>query len=110
MAALMAALQQGGAGEGGPPAFQFPGAGMGMAPPPKPKTLLQKLMPLIHVLAAWLLLAYFVLWKEPEAYEATTHGSELANSRWRRWAELGWKSPEDGFGVQTVVRLLQLLL
>ncbi|KAL1952391.1 hypothetical protein VTO73DRAFT_1540 [Trametes versicolor] len=105
MATLMAALQQGGAGEGAPPGFQFPGAGtgmMGMAPPPKPKTLLQKLMPLIHVLSAWFLLAYFVSWKEPEAYEAKTHGSELASSRWRRWAELGWKSPDDGFGVQTV--------
>ncbi|KAI0638888.1 hypothetical protein C8Q77DRAFT_1078163 [Trametes polyzona] len=105
MAALMSALQQGGAGA--PPGFQFPGAGMGMgmappAAPPKPKTFLQKLMPIIHIIAAWVLLAYFVLWKEPEAYEVKTHGSELASSRWRRWAELGWKSPEDGWGVQTV--------
>ncbi|KAH9850581.1 hypothetical protein C2E23DRAFT_869807 [Lenzites betulinus] len=103
MAALMAALQQGGAGA--PPGFQFPGAGMGMAPPsaaPKPKSLLQRLMPVIHILAAWLLLAYFVLWREPEAYDAKTHASPLADSRWRRWADLGWKSPEDGWGVQTV--------
>ncbi|KAI0641087.1 hypothetical protein C8Q79DRAFT_991594 [Trametes meyenii] len=105
MAALMSALQQGGGGAGAPPGFQFPGAGMGTAAPstnPKPKTFVQKAMPIIHIVAAWVLLVYFVLWKEPEAYEAKTHGAELAESRWRRWAELGWKSPEDGWGVQTV--------
>ncbi|KAI0358872.1 hypothetical protein OH77DRAFT_1113012 [Trametes cingulata] len=101
MAALMSALQPGGGGPI-PPGMQFPAAGMGMAPPPKPKTFLQKVMPIVHVLAAWALLAYFVLWKEPEAYEAKTHGTELAGSRWRRWAELSWKSPEDGWGVQPV--------
>ncbi|CDO71732.1 hypothetical protein BN946_scf184920.g16 [Trametes cinnabarina] len=103
MAALMSALRQGGAGA--PPGFQFPGAGVGMgtpAQPPKSKTFVQKLLPLIHVLAAWALLAYFVLWKEPEAYEAKTHGLGLAESRWRRWADLSWKSPEDGWGVQPV--------
>ncbi|KAI0369861.1 hypothetical protein BV20DRAFT_995869 [Pilatotrama ljubarskyi] len=104
MVALMSALQQQGAGGGMPPGMQFPGAGLGMAPLPKPKTLLQKLMPVIHLLAAWMLLAYFVLWKEPEAYEARTHGTDMAGSRWRRWAELSWKSPEDGWGVQPVVR------
>ncbi|KAH9891202.1 hypothetical protein C8Q73DRAFT_792635 [Cubamyces lactineus] len=103
MAALMSALQQGGAGA--PPGFQFPGAGMGMgmsSAPPKPKTFLQKILPLVHIIAAWALLAYFVLWKEPEVYDAKTHGSELAEGRWRRWADLGWKSPEDGWGVQAV--------
>ena len=101
MAALMNALQQGGAGA--PPGFQFPGAGISPAETtlPKPKTLLQKLMPVIHIISAWALLAYFALWKEPEAFDAKTHGSR--ESLWRRWAELGWKSPEDGWGVQAVV-------
>ncbi|KAI1790490.1 hypothetical protein LXA43DRAFT_507118 [Ganoderma leucocontextum] len=100
MAALMAALQQGGAGA--PPAFPFPGAGKtpSQNAPPRPKTLLQKLLPIIHIISAWALLAYFSLWKEPEAYDAKTHGSR--ESHWRRWAELSWKSPEDGWGVQTV--------
>ena len=101
MAALMSALQQGGAGA--PPAFQFPGAGAAATQTaPKPKTLLQKLMPIIHVVCAWMLLAYFVFWKEPETYEESTHGS-TAGSRWRRWADLAYKAPEDSFGVQTVV-------
>lgn len=101
MAALMAALQQGGAGT--PPAFPFPGAGKtpSEAGPPKPKTLLQKLLPIIHIVSAWALLAYFTLWKEPEAFLAKTHGS--LESQWRRWADLSWKSPEDGWGVQAVV-------
>ncbi|TBU56205.1 hypothetical protein BD310DRAFT_1040636 [Dichomitus squalens] len=100
MAALMNALQQGGAGT--PPGFQFPGAGMAPAETVslKPKTLLQKLMPVIHIISAWALLAYFALWKEPEAYDAKTYGSR--ESLWRRWAELSWKSPEDGWGVQAV--------
>ncbi|KAI0761161.1 hypothetical protein BD413DRAFT_591879 [Trametes elegans] len=100
MAALMSALQQGGGGA--PPGFQFPGAGLAQSSPPKPKTFVQKLMPIIHVVAAWALLAYFVLWREPEAFDAKTHGAQPAESRWRRWAELSWKSPEDGWGVQTV--------
>ncbi|RDX51570.1 hypothetical protein OH76DRAFT_1435579 [Lentinus brumalis] len=101
MAALMAAFQQGGAGA--PPGFQFPGAGLGAAQSaaPKPKTLLQKLMPLVHIIAAWVLLAYFALWKEPEIYEERTHGS-VAGSRWQRWADLAWKAPEGDFGVQWV--------
>ncbi|KAI0324455.1 hypothetical protein GY45DRAFT_380364 [Cubamyces sp. BRFM 1775] len=86
-----------------PPDADPMGMGMGMSSaPPKPKTFLQKILPLVHIIAAWVLLAYFVLWKEPEAYDAKTHGSELAEGRWRRWADLGWKSPEDGWGVQAV--------
>ncbi|OSD05711.1 hypothetical protein PYCCODRAFT_1475213 [Trametes coccinea BRFM310] len=103
MAVLMSALQQGGAGA--PPGFQFPGAGMGMgmpAQPPKPKTLIQKLLPLIHVLAAWALLAYFVLWAEPQVYEKRPRLIGLPEGRWRRWADLSWKSPDDVWGVQQV--------
>ncbi|KAI0762475.1 hypothetical protein C8Q74DRAFT_1371505 [Fomes fomentarius] len=101
MAALMSALQQGGAGA--PPGHQFPGAGFGPAQsaPPKPKTLLQKLMPIVHIISAWTLLAYFILWKEPEVHEASTHGAS-SEGVWRRWAELSWKPAEDSWSVQTV--------
>ncbi|THH30390.1 hypothetical protein EUX98_g3793 [Antrodiella citrinella] len=78
---------------------------MGMqqpAAPRPPKTFLQKLMPVVHMVAAWMLFAYFVLWKEPEAYDARAHGSILVEGRWKRWAELGWKNAADGWGVQTV--------
>ncbi len=74
--------------------------------PPAPKTFLQKVMPLIHLLVAWILLAYFVAWKEPEVFEEKSHGSLTSGGVWSRWAQLGWKHPGEGFGVQLVVRLL----
>lgn len=102
LAALMQSFNQ--------PGAQSPlGAFSGFAPPqppapPKPKTLLQKLIPLIHILAAWILLAYFVLWREPAAFDAQSHGAGGASGDWwRRWAELGWKHPGDGWGVQALV-------
>lgn len=54
-------------------------------------TKLQKAMPLLHMLAMWCLLAYFVLWMEPKAYEQFGAGEVV--SVWRRWAELGRSSP-----------------
>ncbi|GBE78578.1 hypothetical protein BKA93DRAFT_902562 [Sparassis latifolia] len=68
----------------------------------KPKTFLQKVLPLVHLLVAWALLAYFVFWKEPESYDLRTHGAVLSDTRWTRWAELAWKFPEQGWGVQAV--------
>ncbi|KAI0757546.1 hypothetical protein C8Q80DRAFT_1092190 [Daedaleopsis nitida] len=100
MAALMSALQQGGGGA--PPGFQFPGAGVAPAQAaPKRKTVLQKLMPIVHIVCAWALLAYFVIRREPEVHEAQTHGA-VSEGVWRRWAELSWKAPEDSWSVQTV--------
>ncbi|KAH8101549.1 hypothetical protein BXZ70DRAFT_933823 [Cristinia sonorae] len=99
LAAMMAAMTQQSGGAPNPFANM---AGMTMEPPapPAPKTRLQKLMPVIHLVAAWLLFAYFAFWKEPEMFEAS-HGLLPAN-RWRRWAELGWKDSKDGWGVQAV--------
>lgn len=86
---------------------------MGMSPqdllaslvPPAPtkRTLLQKILPIVHLVAGWLLLAYFVIWKEPQAYDAKPGAADATEGRWRRWAELSWKSPNDGWGVQFVV-------
>ena len=104
LAALLTAMTQQ-QKEGGQEMFgNIPGMTMQPPTPPAPKTLLQKVMPLVHLVAAWLLFAYFVIWKEPEAYDVRSHGSVLAQSRWKRWAEMGWKNPVDGWGVQAVVR------
>lgn len=95
-----------------------------MAPeaPRKPPTLAQKLLPLLHLLAAWALLAFFVLLREPAAW-ATGGGQwglgwEVDRDGWgwgvlRRWGELG-RTPgrgalggavgEGGYAVQGVVR------
>ncbi|KZT24718.1 hypothetical protein NEOLEDRAFT_412785 [Neolentinus lepideus HHB14362 ss-1] len=56
-----------------------------VATPPKPLSTLRKLMPLIHILATWCLLAYYVLIAEPRASPAQpTNG-------WQKWADLAWR-------------------
>ncbi|KAH9920339.1 uncharacterized protein B0H18DRAFT_1025037, partial [Fomitopsis serialis] len=92
LAAMMASMTQPGG---------MPGIPQQKVAAAKPKTRLQKLLPFIHLTAAWMLLIYFVLWREPDVFETRTHRL-LSDSVWRRWAELGWKSPSDGWGVQPV--------
>ncbi|KAJ7155895.1 hypothetical protein B0H12DRAFT_45727 [Mycena haematopus] len=53
------------------------GAGMGMGKAPDvapPKTLVQRLMPAVHLFSVWALLMYFVLVMEPAAHEAGAGG------------------------------------
>jgi hypothetical protein len=88
----------------------FPPFGPGMAgnfpgamEDPKPKTKLQKALPLLHLIAMWCLLAYFVLWAEPKVYRDAT-GQELRMSAvglFKRWAELGGRSPLLSNAMQT---------
>jgi hypothetical protein len=92
LAALMAQISQG-----------QPGKNPAVSVTPKPRTLLQKLVPVLHLLSVWALLAYFVLWKEPEAYEARTFEAMAGGGRWRRWAELDRGNLAVGWGVQVVV-------
>lgn len=108
LAAMIAAMTQQQQGGGQAPMGGFPGMNMEPPAPRPPKTLLQKVMPVVHLVAAWFLFAYFFTWREPLAYELQSHGSVLGASRWRRWAELAWKSPVEGWGVQAVVRSLSL--
>lgn len=111
LAALMASF-----GQQAPPP---PGAA-GKAPSPAaPPTRVQRLMPLIHLLAVWALLAYFVLWKEPKAFSGVV-GAAVgvgggAEGRWARWADLGWRgtgvaasgfTSVGGWAVQFVVRII----
>lgn len=93
LAALMASMAQ----PGGMPSMPQQKVAVS-----KPKTRLQKLLPFVHLIAAWILLMYFVLRREPEAFESRTHHAPSGNL-WRRWAELAWESPGDGWGVQPVV-------
>ncbi|KIM81713.1 hypothetical protein PILCRDRAFT_821063 [Piloderma croceum F 1598] len=105
LAALMA--QFSGQGQPGMNTTDF----LGKAPtqPTKPVTRLQKLMPLLHLLSVWTLLAYFVFWKEPQAFEAGfgsvgVYTSMIGgrSSLARRWAELGSGIGRDGWGVEAV--------
>lgn len=67
----------------------------------KPKTTLQKLLPLIHVLSMWALLAYFVFFQEPQLYEAI---GGLANEN-RDRVMVRWSAfAKEVARVQAVVR------
>jgi len=75
------------------PFLQPPSASQ-QATAPKPPSRLQKLLPLVHLISMWLLLAYFMLWVEPRAGGGVAGvGDEnlnfLGGKFWRRWAELG---------------------
>lgn len=74
---------------------QFQGSGHqpGMGAPAQrrqPPTLFQKLVPILHLLSVWTLLAYFILWKEPEAW--------ASGARFDR-GELGWEGMLGRWGV-----------
>jgi hypothetical protein len=75
------------------------------AQPTKSPTRLQKFMPLLHLISVWVLLAYFVFWKEPHAF-ATGYGSVGASSLPGRWGELVSGIRRDGWGVEAVVSVL----
>ncbi|KAF8898330.1 hypothetical protein BD779DRAFT_1483383 [Infundibulicybe gibba] len=51
-----------------------------------PPTRLQKIMPFVHLVSMWALVAYFVFIREPGAYKEM---GGLAGVGWGRWAELG---------------------
>jgi len=65
--------------------------------PVKPKTLLQRALPLFHLLCMIGLLVWFVLWREPEQFAATIKregGEQVINvSKTSRWAGLSKESP-----------------
>jgi GET complex subunit GET2 len=107
LAALMAQFS----GQGQPGMNTTDSLGKAPAQPTKPVTRLQKLMPLLHLLSVWTLLAYFVFWKEPQAFEAgfESVGSMIGGRRssLARWAELGSGIGRDGRGVEAVVSVLQ---
>ncbi|KAI6107388.1 hypothetical protein EDD16DRAFT_1729438 [Pisolithus croceorrhizus] len=81
-----------------------PAAAAAGKPPlvPASPTRIQNLIPLIHALCLWCLLAFFVLWQEPRAYSEKTgvHDGEI--SIWGRWQMLGYRRAEDEgeWGVQ----------
>ena len=96
LAALMAQLSQ----PGQQPAF----AQQTPSQPPKPPTLLQKLMPLLHLFSVWALLAYFVFWKEPQVLGVPAEGWSWSWEAGKRWAQLGRGMGREGWGVEAVVR------
>lgn len=91
-AMMLSSMLQGQSGANGemPQMPQMPGMppmpGMNMAPPKQP-TLLQRILPALHVLSIWTMLGFFVLFREPLAFDAQTHRGSTTG--WLgRWGEL----------------------
>lgn len=96
---------------------QQPGEQAAPMAPPKPPTLLQKLMPLLHLLSVWAMLAFFVMVKEPGVWRSARQwglGWDVDMDgvwwgMWKRWGELVRSEgiiPNNGgfnYGVQALV-------
>ncbi|KAF9523651.1 hypothetical protein CPB83DRAFT_898597 [Crepidotus variabilis] len=72
-----------------------PSQGFMQQEPKKPKTMLQKIMPLLHLVAIWCLLSYFILFAEPQAFGKSIHapgvGMDSIRYAWNRWSQLAWR-------------------
>jgi GET complex subunit GET2 len=72
----------------------------------KPKTSVQKLLPLLHLIAVWALVGFFIFWKEPESFRARHSTIPSSGGVWNRWARLA-SGPADrsSWGIETQVSL-----
>jgi GET complex subunit GET2 len=89
-----------------------PGIGRGAEAVPqskveaKPKTVIQKLLPILHVIAVWALVAFFIIWREPEAFRARNSAIVSTGDIWNRWARLASGPAErSSWGIEIVVSL-----
>jgi hypothetical protein len=75
-------------------------------PEPKPKTLIQKLLPLLHVISVWVLVAFFIFWREPEAFRERNSVAIPSGNTWSRWARLASGTAEQStWNIEIVVSL-----
>jgi len=73
---------------------------------PKPKTLIQKLLPLLHVISVWVLVAFFIFWREPEAFRERNSVAIPSGNIWSRWARLASATAKQStWGIEIVVSL-----
>ena len=101
---LMAFMSSLGAGAG-------VGRGAGAVPQSRaesePKNFIQKLLPILHVIAVWALVAFFIFWREPEAFRARNSAVVSTSNIWNRWARLASGPAEQSmWGIEIVVSLL----
>jgi hypothetical protein len=123
LSTLLASL---GGSAGGPFGATGPGSAFGAAgslfggsasPPPqtqRPRTLVQKLVPVLHVLSMLAMLVWFVGWKEPEEFAETWLSNSVKEDEsfgvggkefgWKRWARLARGPPVAGLVVSPIVR------
>jgi len=88
--ALMAAQQQRPGSPGSTTAFSDASSALPVAP--RPRSKLQKLLPLIHVISVWCLFVFFATWREPTVHHEKSPWQGEENSFWARWARLSPQS------------------
>jgi hypothetical protein len=72
----------------------------------KTKSFIQKLLPVLHVFAVWALAAFFIFWREPEAFRARNSAVVSTGDVWNRWARLASGPAEQStWGIEIVVSL-----
>ena len=104
MAAMMSALTQlSGQKPSGLGGIELPSDMNQTMLEPQARSFSVKLLPLVHLLSTWALLAFFVVFKEPQLYSTASHVND-DDGILSRWAELAWRDAKGGFGVQSVVR------
>jgi GET complex subunit GET2 len=73
---------------------------------PKQKTSIQKLLPLLHIISVWVLVAFFIFWREPEAFRERNSVVVSSGNMWSRWARLASGTAEQStWGIEIVVSL-----
>ena len=60
-----------------------------------PSTRWQSILPLVHLVIVWALVAYFVLREKTPVFNEKTHGVVSNDIQWRRWAELCCRNLDD---------------
>jgi GET complex subunit GET2 len=71
----------------------------------KPKTFVQKILPLLHPMAMWALVAFFIFWREPESFRARHSAVNSSGDVWNRWAQLAG-GPAHSWSIEPEVSLL----
>jgi len=109
--ALMAAQQQRSGTPGSTTAFSDASSAFPVAP--KPRSKLQKFLPLVHVISVWCLFAFFAAWREPTVHNQNSTWNGEENSFWARWARLSPQSSRtegETWQVQPVVCPYRILV
>jgi GET complex subunit GET2 len=71
----------------------------------KPKTFVHKILPLLHLIAMWALVAFFIFWREPESFRARHSAVVSSGGVWNRWAQLAGGPADLSWSVEPEVSL-----
>jgi GET complex subunit GET2 len=71
----------------------------------KRKTFVQKILSLLHLIAMWALVAFFIFWREPESFRARHSAVVSSGDVWNRWAQLAIGPADLSWSIEPEVSL-----